>query len=248
MSGLEPARPPVGLKAVPGRWPAGGRDGAAGMVAPGWKGGPRSRTGTKRRRSPRTRVAAPAEADESATLTAWLDWHRATVHLECAGLADEHVWSAPVPASPVMTVGGLVSRLRWVEHSWFEAALTGRPDRHPRTPQDPDPAWCGGPEASLRGLLEEYEAQCERSRESTARLSRDTPAPGSRSGAGHHAAVGAGAHDRGDRTPQRTPGRAARTRRRHHRRLRPVRRSRSRRTRLSRRPRRGSGTAPSWSR
>jgi uncharacterized damage-inducible protein DinB len=122
------------------------------------------------------RVEPPVDADEATMLSAWLDAHRATVHRKCAGLGAEHAVAAPLPSSPLTSIGGIVSHLRWVEHAWFEILLLDLPDEGYATPDDPDAEWRRGTEIPLPQLLDEYEAQCERSRAITARLDLDTPA------------------------------------------------------------------------
>jgi uncharacterized damage-inducible protein DinB len=92
--------------------------------------------------------------------TGWLDFQRATVRLKCDGLSDGQARLAPLPASPRMTVATLVAHLRWVERSWFEVSFLGLQEL---TAQDPFelPA----PSTPLGQLLDEYDAQCVRSRE-----------------------------------------------------------------------------------
>ncbi|GAB3454995.1 DinB family protein [Streptomonospora sediminis] len=125
---------------------------------------------------PAPRVDAPTSADERTMLTAWLDWHRSTVWEKCSGLAPGPAHSAPLPSSPLVSVAGIVSHLRWVEHVWFEARLLGGRDQHPRaaadpyTEADPDADFRLGGHRPLPELLAEYARQCERSREITARL------------------------------------------------------------------------------
>jgi uncharacterized damage-inducible protein DinB len=123
-------------------------------------------------------------ADERTMLTSWLDWHRATVRVKCAGLAVDHSGDAPLATSPLMSIGGVVSHLRWVEHYWFEVILLGLPDQGPYTPDDRDAEWRLGARRPLGGLLDEYDAQCARSREITARLELTGGARRSRRGEG----------------------------------------------------------------
>ena len=54
------------------------------------------------------RVDPPMAADERTMLTSWLDWHRATVHTKCADLAPHLSTAAPLPTSPMTTIGGIV--------------------------------------------------------------------------------------------------------------------------------------------
>jgi uncharacterized damage-inducible protein DinB len=121
------------------------------------------------------RIDEPYAADERTMLNAWLDWHRATVFLKCAGLSDELAQRPLLPSSPLMTVAGLVSHLRWVEHSWFEHIILGGPDLGPWTDDDPDKDF-KVPGVPLVQLLEEYERQCGRSSEIAASLDLDAEA------------------------------------------------------------------------
>ncbi|MBQ1083844.1 DinB family protein [Nocardiopsis sp. B62] len=116
------------------------------------------------------RVDAPTAADERTMLLASLDWHRATVHRKCAGLAADLSSSAPVPGSPMTTIGGIVSHLRWVEAFWFDVVMLNQPDVAPYSTEDPDGEFRVGAERPLGELLAEYAAQCERSREITSHL------------------------------------------------------------------------------
>ncbi|OLT29131.1 mini-circle protein [Nocardiopsis sp. CNR-923] len=126
------------------------------------------------------RVDPPLAADERTMLTTWLDWHRATVRRKCAGLAPHLAGAAPLPRSPLMTVGGVVSHLRWVEAYWFESVMINQPDNGPSSEEDPDAEFRVGAERPLGELLDEYDAQCARSREITARLELGTTARNAR--------------------------------------------------------------------
>ncbi|TWD73469.1 uncharacterized protein DUF664 [Kribbella amoyensis] len=122
--------------------------------------------------TPRRRPAG--DADERAMLTGWLDYQRATVRLKCDGLSDEDARKAVLPSSPAMTVAGLVSHLRWVEHGWFEVSFLGAPDRSPTSPEDELAQW-RAPGVTLADLLDAYDDQCARSREIVANHALDEP-------------------------------------------------------------------------
>jgi uncharacterized damage-inducible protein DinB len=107
----------------------------------------------------RDRTDAPAAWDERTTLTAMLDYVRATVRAKCTGLSDADARRAPLPASPLMSMSGLVSHLRWVEYSWFEVVYLGAEDEAPWTEDDPDAEFRLGATVPLEQLLAEYEAQ-----------------------------------------------------------------------------------------
>lgn len=53
----------------------------------------------------------PSSWDERSTLTTMLDYARDTVRVKCEGLSEEDARSAPLPASPLTTIAGLVSHL-----------------------------------------------------------------------------------------------------------------------------------------
>ncbi|MCC5578885.1 DinB family protein [Microtetraspora sp. AC03309] len=121
-----------------------------------------------------TRTDMPSSFDERTMLTTFLDYARATVHAKCEGLSDENAASAPLPGSPLMTISGLVSHLRWVEYSWIQVVLLGEEDEGPWTREDPDREMRIGPDFPIAQLLAEYEAQCARYRELVASMELDT--------------------------------------------------------------------------
>ncbi|WP_189130903.1 DinB family protein [Wenjunlia tyrosinilytica] len=130
------------------------------------------------------RTDIPASWDERTMLTTFLDYTRATVHEKCAGLSQEGASAAPLPTSPLMTVGGLVSHLYWVEQHWFEAVLLGQEIHGPWTEDDPDREMRLGAETPLAELLARYEDQSARYRELVATLDLDTPSKRNRGSSG----------------------------------------------------------------
>ncbi|MBF8189543.1 DinB family protein [Nonomuraea sp. K274] len=120
------------------------------------------------------RIRPPLVADERTQLLGWLDMQRAIVRWKCEGLSDEDAYRSVLPASPLMTMAGLVSHLRWTEHCWFEMLFLGGPsDRNPQfdeSQEDADMRPDGVPLAQLR---DEYERQCQVSNEIVAAHSLD---------------------------------------------------------------------------
>jgi uncharacterized damage-inducible protein DinB len=118
----------------------------------------------------RTRPAY--DADERTQLVAWLDMQRAIVQWKCEGLSEADAHRSVLPASPYMTMAGLVSHMRWVEHCWFVVMLLGRPATGPLLdgPEAADMMVEGVP---LARLLEEYDRQCAVSNEIIAAHSLD---------------------------------------------------------------------------
>lgn len=110
---------------------------------------------------PRTRP--PLVADERDQLLGWLDLQRAIVHLKCDGLAEVDAHRALLPTSPLMTVAGLVSHLRWVEHCWFEVLFLGGDSATNPQFSDVEDADFRVGDRPLPLLLAEYERQCARS-------------------------------------------------------------------------------------
>ena len=120
----------------------------------------------------------PATWDERTILTTFLDYTRDTVHAKCAGLSDENARLAPLPGSPMTTIAGLVSHLRWVEDSWIERAMLGGEIHPPWTDEDPDREWRIAVEIPLAELLADYRASCTRHSDMVASLDLDTPSRG----------------------------------------------------------------------
>ncbi|MFI6793231.1 DinB family protein [Nonomuraea sp. NPDC050383] len=106
------------------------------------------------------RLRPPFVADERTQLVGWLDMQRAIVHWKCEGLSEQDAHRPVLPGSPLMTMAGVVSHLRWVEYTWFEVLFLGKPAQGPpfdETVEDADMRVEGVP---LARLLEEYAHQC----------------------------------------------------------------------------------------
>ncbi|MER5325228.1 DinB family protein [Streptosporangium roseum] len=115
----------------------------------------------------------PYVADERTQLVGWLDMQRAIIHWKCEGLSDVDAHRPVLPASPLMTMAGVVSHLRWTEHCWFEALFLGRPATGPQFEGEHDDADMMVEGVPLAQLLEEYDRQCAVSNEIIAAHSLD---------------------------------------------------------------------------
>ncbi|MET8896566.1 DinB family protein [Streptomyces albogriseolus] len=62
---------------------------------------------------------------ERAMLESWLDYHRATLALKCAGLDDAQVRVAAAEPS-ALTLLGLVQHMAEVERNWFQRVAAGQ--------------------------------------------------------------------------------------------------------------------------
>jgi uncharacterized damage-inducible protein DinB len=120
----------------------------------------------------------PSSWDERTILTTFLDYARDTVVAKCADLSDDDARRAPLPGSPLMTISGLVSHLRWVESSWIEVRMLGGTIDAPWTDDDPDREFRIAVEVPLAQLVAEYRATCARHRDLVASLDLDAPSKG----------------------------------------------------------------------
>jgi uncharacterized damage-inducible protein DinB len=70
------------------------------------------------------RAEPPFAAGELEMLSAWLDFHRATLLLKCEGLTDDQLRQRSVPPSDLSLLG-LVRHMAEVERGWFRQCLAG---------------------------------------------------------------------------------------------------------------------------
>jgi uncharacterized damage-inducible protein DinB len=112
---------------------------------------------------PRTRP--PFDADERTQLLGWLDMQRALILWKCEGLSEEDAHRSVLSTSPYMTMAGLVSHMRWVEHCWFEVLFLGGPAKGPQFDEGPEDADMMVEGIPLAQLQDEYERQCALSNE-----------------------------------------------------------------------------------
>lgn len=113
------------------------------------------------------RTDTPPTWDERTQLATFLDYARDTARAKCEGLSPEDARKAPLPNSPLMTMCGLISHLRWVEHYWVQVVFLGEEREGPlleATEEDPDPEMRIAVDIPLPRLLAEYEEQSARYR------------------------------------------------------------------------------------
>ena len=123
-----------------------------------------------------TRTDTPPAWDERTQLATFLDYVRDTARAKCEGVSTQDARSAPLPGSPLMTLCGLISHLRWVEYSWFQVVFLGEEDAGPWTEEDPDREMRIAVDAPLADLLADYEQQAARYRTLVAGHSLDDTA------------------------------------------------------------------------
>jgi uncharacterized damage-inducible protein DinB len=116
------------------------------------------------------RIDPPLIAVERAMLEAWLDFHRATLLLNCEGLDDAARKARPVPSS-LMSLHGLVRHMGAVERGWFHKVLLEDPDA-PSLFYDPtlgeDSDFVPLDEADWESDLAAWQAECDNSRKAAA--------------------------------------------------------------------------------
>ncbi|MFJ7069532.1 DinB family protein [Streptomyces sp. NPDC101115] len=125
------------------------------------------------------RTDTPSSWDERTQLTTFLDYARATAIAKCEGVSAEDARKAPLPNSPLMTLCGLISHLRWVEHWWLDVVFLDGELQGPlaeATDDDPDPEMRTAVDIPLPRLIAEYEEQSARFRRLVADHDLDTKA------------------------------------------------------------------------
>lgn len=134
------------------------------------------------------RVDPPLQAEERESLTAFLDFQRATVLRKVDGLGKEQLGCAAVPTTG-LTLAGLVKHLALVEDSWFQEVFLDRalPEPWASAPWEDDPDWefHTAVEDEPAELLRLYLSAVERSRDVVAAaesLDQLSVQPGKREG------------------------------------------------------------------
>lgn len=106
------------------------------------------------------RKRPPFDADERTQLLGWFELQRGIVVMKCESLSDADAHRALIASSPLMTVAGLLSHLRWTEHMWFQIAFAGGdPGTNPQFGDDEDADFMAA-DRSLADLLREYVEEC----------------------------------------------------------------------------------------
>lgn len=106
----------------------------------------------------------PHEADERTTLTAFLDFQRATLALKCDGLTDDQLRERAVPPSDLSLLG-IVMHMAEVERNWFRPLLSGEEMSSIFAPGlDWDAAFRDVASASVAEAFDAWHAECEHAR------------------------------------------------------------------------------------
>ena len=110
------------------------------------------------------RLDPPLEADERATLTAFLDFQRATLALKCEGLTDDELRQRAVPPSSLSLLS-LVRHMAEVERNWFRTVLGGEEMAAIFAPGlDGEPAFRDVADADVPEAFRSWHAECDHAR------------------------------------------------------------------------------------
>jgi len=106
------------------------------------------------------RVEPPLVAHEREMLEAWLDFHRATLAVKCAGLTDGQLRARAVPPASLSLLG-LVRHMAEGEHQWFTMVLGGEQIRYPYYTEDnPDADFDDVDGADVAEAFETWRSAC----------------------------------------------------------------------------------------
>ena len=116
-------------------------------------------------------------------LSAFLDFHRATLAAKCAGLSAEQLRSKAVPPSNLSLLG-MVRHMAEVERNWFRPVLGGEPMGSIFAPGlNWEAAFSEVAEADVAAAFAAWEAECAHARELVA-AAPDLDITGDRDGRG----------------------------------------------------------------
>jgi hypothetical protein len=113
-------------------------------------------------RMTQARAIPPLEADERATLAAFLAFQRATLALKCDGLSHDQLRQQAVPPSKLSLLG-LVRHMAEVERNWFRPVLDGDEMSGlwaPGRVLDPEPAFDDVGTADADAAFSAWRAEC----------------------------------------------------------------------------------------
>ncbi|MGQ0838517.1 DinB family protein [Actinokineospora sp.] len=128
-----------------------------------------------------TRADLPRVGDDREILTAFLDWHRETFRLKCAGLTPEQLSERAIPPSR-LSLHGMLRHLAGTERWWFRMQFAGEELPHLYyTDDEPDQDFeiLDGDPAEPFAV---WAAECARAREIVAAASLDDTGTHNRSG------------------------------------------------------------------
>ena len=127
------------------------------------------------------RIEPERLTDERASLEQWLDYHRATLLLKCAGLDEQQLKQRPLLPSRLSLLG-LVRHLTEVERWWFRMHAAQMDLEFPYDPDGVGVDFEDIESADAAANLDAFVAECAASRAALASLSLEDVVPS----LGHH--------------------------------------------------------------
>lgn len=130
-----------------------------------------------------TRIHPQYISDERTALDEWLDYHRATLLLKCAGLAAAALRRRSCEPS-TLSLLGLVRHMTDVERGWFVRGVAGRTDASPLYYSDdnPDGDFDDVDTADPDEAFAAYRRACDEAREAVTGVGLDDTFPRQRDG------------------------------------------------------------------
>lgn len=110
-----------------------------------------------------TRPDPPKAAPPVEMLSAFLDFHRATLLWKIEGLTDEELRRPMVPSGTNLL--GIVKHSAYVERWWFRRVFAGEDVEFPWSEADPDAEWRVEPTDTTEDIIALYRDETARSRE-----------------------------------------------------------------------------------
>ncbi len=109
------------------------------------------------------REMPPLESNERTMLTAWLDFHRATLALKCEGLTDAQLREQAVPPSNLSLLG-LIRHMAEVERNWFLPVLQGEPMATIFSPDNWQASFRDVATAEVAEAFDSWRSECDHAR------------------------------------------------------------------------------------
>jgi uncharacterized damage-inducible protein DinB len=117
------------------------------------------------------RIDPPLVAPEREMLQAWLDFHRDTLAVKCAGLTDGQLRERAVPPASLSLLG-LVRHMAEGEHQWFTLVLGGEQEEQAPYPyytdDSPDADFDDVDNAEVAAAFATWRSACAAARERVA--------------------------------------------------------------------------------
>ena len=119
------------------------------------------------------RSEPPYELAERDMLESWLEYHRATLEMKCAGLSDAQLRERSVPPSSLSLLG-LVRHMADVELNWFRRVLSVQdvPGLF-WTGENPDGDFDDVDDAPVAEAFDAWRAECDNARAVAGRMALD---------------------------------------------------------------------------